>query len=261
MRVNNSDLNEDDYKLRLPHFKPDDEIDGLPRITRDTLVDVLNGEYRHELPNSTVIDCRFEYEFQGGHIEGAMNFNDKDVLAHDLFDNHGLPTSRAIIFHCEYSAHRAPLMAKYIRQRDRAVNHERYPNLTFPEIYILDGGYSAFFHTHRNLCSPQNYVGMESKDHEQACERGLAKVKRRAKLSRSHTYAFGQSSSTSSHDHTIDNSGDVAMSFMSPLASTHGLGCLAPIDAMDVDFSPSIAFEPINPDPQFTRFPRRLETY
>ena len=84
--------------------------------------------------------------------------------------------------------------AKHIRERDRACNAHRYPSLTFPEIYILDGGYSAFFVDHRQRCSPQNYVAMSAKEHEQACERGLGRIKHggRAKLSRAQTFAFGQ---------------------------------------------------------------------
>lgn len=84
--------------------------------------------------------------------------------------------------------------AKYIRERDRACNAHRYPSLTFPEIYILDGGYSAFFTDHRLRCSPQNYVAMSAKEHAKACERGLGRIKNggRAKLCRAQTFAFGQ---------------------------------------------------------------------
>lgn len=59
-------------------------------------------------------------------------------------------------------------------------------------MYILHGGYSAFFGEHRSLCFPQNYVEMSAKEHEFACERGLGKVKQRSKLARAQTFAFGQ---------------------------------------------------------------------
>ncbi len=81
-------------------------------------------------------------------------------------------------------------MAKFIRNKDRAINAERYPNLIFPELYILDGGYSSFFKDHRLRCFPQNYVEMEAKEHAQACERGLGKVKQRSKLMRAQTFAL-----------------------------------------------------------------------
>jgi M-phase inducer tyrosine phosphatase len=61
-------------------------------------------------------------------------------------------------------------------------------------MYILDGGYSAFFAEHRSLCYPQNYVEMASKEYEHACERGLGRVRQRSKFGRAKTFAFGQQS-------------------------------------------------------------------
>jgi len=94
--------------LKLPHFTTN-EPESLPRITRETLVEVLDGTYDHLYDNKVIIDCRFEYEYNGGHIEGALNFCDKEKLAERLFE---APSSAntLLILHCEYSAHRAPLM-------------------------------------------------------------------------------------------------------------------------------------------------------
>ncbi|KAJ5414201.1 hypothetical protein N7509_000828 [Penicillium cosmopolitanum] len=169
-----------------------DKADSLPRINQTTLLEVLDGKFNDQFDNVIIVDCRFEYEYEGGHIDGAINYNDKDALAGDLFD---APKARtALILHCEYSAHRAPIMAKYIRHQDRAVNVDIYPNLTYPDMYILDGGYSSFFAEHRSFCYPQNYVEMNDKEHQFACERGLGKVKQRSKLNRAQTFAFGQHS-------------------------------------------------------------------
>ncbi|KAF2402332.1 Rhodanese-like protein [Trichodelitschia bisporula] len=180
--------------LKLPHFFQEDSKPGsgnLPRINHDTMISVLDGEYSKQYDKILVIDCRFEYEFEGGHIQGAANYTDKELLMKDLFE--GEPQGNALlIFHCEYSAHRAPLMATHIRQQDRAVNAAEYPKLTFPEIYILDGGYSSFFRSHRGRCYPQNYVEMTAKEHENACERGLNRIRQRQKMARAQTFAFGQ---------------------------------------------------------------------
>jgi M-phase inducer tyrosine phosphatase len=93
--------------LKLPHFKPDEE--SLPRITKETMVDILDGKYGLCYDRSIIVDCRFEYEFKGGHIDGAINVNNKEELATQLFET--APAERALlVFHCEYSAHRAPLM-------------------------------------------------------------------------------------------------------------------------------------------------------
>ncbi|KAI4173291.1 MAG: hypothetical protein LQ343_003002 [Gyalolechia ehrenbergii] len=177
-------------QLNLPHFIADEE--SLPRITKETMVDVLDGKHHSTYDQSLIVDCRFEYEYEGGHIDGAINVNNKEELANKLFDP--VASSRTLlIFHCEYSAHRAPLMAKFLRQKDRAVNAHRYPLLTYPEVYILDGGYSSFFQDHRYRCYPQDYVEMSAKEHAIACERGLGRIKQqRVKLCRAKTFAFGQ---------------------------------------------------------------------
>ena len=177
-------------RLQLPHFLP--EQDTIPRITKETMVDVLDGRYLQCYDNSMVIDCRFEYEYKGGHIDGAMNFNNKEELASNLFAEPGAQRT-LLVFHCEYSAHRAPIAARFIRGEDRATNAHQYPKLTYPEIYILEGGYSTFFKEHKSRCFPQNYVEMNDKAHATACERGLGRIKQpRAKLGRAQTFAFGQ---------------------------------------------------------------------
>jgi M-phase inducer tyrosine phosphatase len=183
---------EDVPSLKLPHFTPS-EPESLPRITHDTLIKVLDGAYDHVYDEKAVIDCRFEYEYDGGHIEGAMNFCDKEQLAERLFS---APTTNntLLILHCEYSAHRAPLMAKFVRSQDRKENAHRYPALHYPEVYILDGGYSSFYHSNSTRCFPQNYLRMDAKEHEQSCERGLNKLRQRSKLNRAHTFAMGQHS-------------------------------------------------------------------
>ena len=98
---------DDPVRLQLPHFNADEE--SLPRITKDTMCDVLDGKYEQCYDRSVIIDCRFEYEYEGGHIEGAINVNDKERLATQLFES---PCSEntLLILHCEYSAHRAPIM-------------------------------------------------------------------------------------------------------------------------------------------------------
>lgn len=94
-------------QLQLPHFVADEE--SLPRITKETMIDILNGKYEGPYDQSLIVDCRFEYEYEGGHIEGAINVNSKEELAKQLFEP-ATSSRTLLIFHCEYSAHRAPLM-------------------------------------------------------------------------------------------------------------------------------------------------------
>lgn len=175
----------------LPHFLTGDPSDTIPRITKETLVNVLEGKYYEHFDQKMVIDCRFEYEYDGGHIDTAVNYNDKDLLTNQLFKT-PMSGRTLLIFHCEYSAHRAPLMARHVRSEDRTVNAEFYPKLTYPEVYILEGGYSGFFEEHRNRCYPQEYVEMSDEAHQRTCEREMGRLKSRKGLGRAQTFAFGQ---------------------------------------------------------------------
>ncbi len=74
-----------------------------------------------------IIDCRFDYEYAGGHVAGAINVRSMDALDSLLLtEGQGLhaqgstlPTpSRSgeagekvvLVFHCEFSAKRAPTL-------------------------------------------------------------------------------------------------------------------------------------------------------
>lgn len=98
--------------LKLPNFTQANEPDGLPRIASETLIDMINGKYDDIYEQKHIIDCRFEYEYKGGHINGAANYCEKEKLASRLFGPNA-PVDAAntvLILHCEFSAHRAPLM-------------------------------------------------------------------------------------------------------------------------------------------------------
>ncbi|PNP53812.1 hypothetical protein THARTR1_05936 [Trichoderma harzianum] len=189
---------EEAHEPIIPHFLPDDPTDTIPRITRETMLSILDGKYSDKFAQRMVIDCRFEYEYEGGHIDSAVNHNNKELLADQLFQT-PMEGLSLLIFHCEYSAHRAPLMARHIRSQDRTINAEHYPRLTYPEIYILDGGYSGFFAEHRARCFPPEYVEMSDEKHQRTCEREMGRLKSRKPFGRAQTFAFGQRN-TSLHD-------------------------------------------------------------
>ncbi|KAM3543271.1 hypothetical protein ARSEF1564_003801 [Beauveria bassiana] len=191
---------EEAYEAVVPHFLSDDPTDTIPRIDKETMLDILDGKYNDKFDHKMVIDCRFEYEYDGGHIEGAVNHNDKELLASQLFKT-PIGGRSLLIFHCEYSAHRAPLMARHVRAEDRTANAEFYPRLTYPEVYILDGGYSGFFSAFRGRCFPPEYVEMSDEKHQRTCEREMGRLKaRKGGFSRAQTFAFGQ------RDHCVDDS-------------------------------------------------------
>lgn len=93
--------------VMLPSFTNKD--DTIRRIDKATMVQVLEGHYKEQYDQCYIVDCRFEYEYQGGHIDGAININSNEALE-ETFINNPKEGKTLIIFHCEYSAHRAPRM-------------------------------------------------------------------------------------------------------------------------------------------------------
>ncbi|KAL5017390.1 hypothetical protein ScPMuIL_006979 [Solemya velum] len=138
----------------------------LKSITPETLSEVIQGG-RGDVNRYAILDCRYPYEYDGGHIVGARNVcTEDDLLA--LLD---VPMASSggqrpiLIFHCEFSSERAPKLCRLLRRSDRKVNSDHYPFLIYPEVYILDGGYSNFFRTHEDFCEPQTYIPMLHKDY------------------------------------------------------------------------------------------------
>jgi rhodanese-related sulfurtransferase len=226
------------------------------------LVDVLNGRFSDQIDEYVIIDSRYPYEYEGGHIANALNIYTKDKLYLEMFikrlnfkcsnthhhrllstsasttclsntqpvhidrnsqsfsngcltrfdkecnsldnlDNEDdqfyavnqMETSRSwtcaeslnttlnnstlnqsnhlqnsasklnttnnsdttnnpspnpnkrviVIFHCEFSSERGPSLLRFLRNKDRALNEDVYPNLHYPELYLLEGGYKSFY--------------------------------------------------------------------------------------------------------------------
>ena len=109
-----------------------------------------------------IVDCRFDYEFHGGHIKGAINIDSQEALEreflHDLSKLRLLMSSRTIIvFHCEFSEKRGPGLWRTLRNLDRRINQAKCSELEeqqifFPEMYLLERGYKNFFEKHPDLC-------------------------------------------------------------------------------------------------------------
>lgn len=131
----------------------------LKFVSAETVAKLVNNEISL---NYMIIDCRFEYEFNGGHIKDAINIKTEEAIEEKFF-NEILPESKqmAIIFHCEFSSCRGPKLYRHLRKTDRRVNSTSYPQLHYPEIYVMEDGYKAFYHSFPELCDPQAYIPME----------------------------------------------------------------------------------------------------
>jgi len=121
------------------------QVTDLWNISPTTLVDLLHGKYR-EFDHVYIIDCRFSYEYEGGHIRNAINITDPITLE-DFFFRTSRPSGDrvAIVFHCEFSSKRGPALCRHLRNYDRAMHSDDYPNLSYGQRFLLDGGYKEFF--------------------------------------------------------------------------------------------------------------------
>lgn len=148
--------------------------EDLKSISAETLCSLIRGEFKDKVSDFKIVDCRYPYEYEAGHIEGALNLYNKDMIEKFLLDTRTNAPSiepdhhkrSIIIFHCEFSRERGPKLSRFLRNLDRQKNKEHYPALHYPEIYLLHGGYEMFFNSQKEFCKPQGYRPMKHPDNE-----------------------------------------------------------------------------------------------
>ena len=149
------------------------------------MVDVLRGVYAAEIEQLHIIDCRYPYEYEGGHIDRATNLYTRSQVFGEYFAQTPplSSTKRTIfIFHCEFSSERAPALFRYFRSEDRTIHQRIYPRLHYPEVYLLEGGYKAFFEYSREFCVPQQYRTMIDSNYQDAYQESRALSKQNEKF-------------------------------------------------------------------------------
>ncbi|KAF7991914.1 hypothetical protein HCN44_010715 [Aphidius gifuensis] len=124
-------------------------------IASDTLEKLIHGEFEDGIASYQIVDCRYPYEYEAGHIKGALNLYTKKLIEQHLMK----PVDKKpvikpdknkhhiLIFHCEFSWKRGPNLSCYLRNIDRKLNKEHYPAT-------------------RHLCSPQGYRPINHPDHD-----------------------------------------------------------------------------------------------
>ena len=153
---------------------PDGAFD-LDRVSPRQLSRWLTDKGSCDFDEVVVVDARFWYEFKGGHISGARNIVSRGALV-DLYKEF-LGRNVCFVFHCEFSKNRGPRLKDMFRDYDR--RHNTYPNLSFPHVYVLDGGFRRFFEELSDLCEG-TYVPMLEGDHEELkrCQRRYSREMR-----------------------------------------------------------------------------------
>ena len=145
--------------------------DRFKRIDAATLVKLIDGDFKDTVESFTIIDCRYPYEYHGGHIINSLNIHTQAELIKLFLDREESQVfspsqthhRHVIIFHCEFSSERGPRLMKLLREKDRQLNN--YPNLLHPELYLLEGGYRDFYQSYKEYCIPQAYKPMKCRNH------------------------------------------------------------------------------------------------
>ncbi|KAJ8365347.1 hypothetical protein SKAU_G00141780 [Synaphobranchus kaupii] len=72
-----------------PHLFPVERGEHLDLryISAHTVASLLKGKYKSAVASYLIIDCRYPYEFKGGHIKGAVNFHSEAQLQEALFQD------------------------------------------------------------------------------------------------------------------------------------------------------------------------------
>ena len=167
------DLLRDDIVLEDPdnklHFIPHKISEKGMLTSVDTVADLIKNfgtKYSTKYDNFVIFDCRYKYEFDGGHIAGAINVNVPDIVGqveNILFgDRCHFTRNTLIIIHCEFSSLRGPKILSLIRALDRKYHPVgRFEKPYYSNIYLMSGGYEKFYEKYAKT-SPEFFAPFNS---------------------------------------------------------------------------------------------------
>ena len=157
-----------------------------------------------------ILDCRFPYEYNGGHIPSAINVTSFAQLQDILFSAAmggmdcgsglggvgGVASGRTcLVFHCEFSQSRAPQYFSSLRRLNESAlasyNADSIPPTTapicpsqllsscpYPDMYVMEGGYRRWVEEYADLCEPAGgYIEMRDRRWRDECGKGLKERK------------------------------------------------------------------------------------
>lgn len=120
---------------------------SFPYIYPETVIKLMRNQIKlQNCPEGAKIifvDCRFSYEYNAGHINTAYNLLTFDDLI-SLF-NSERGNNVILIFHCELTIDRSVKWAYIFRNYDRYCSGLPFPQLAYPNIYLLKGGFRDFY--------------------------------------------------------------------------------------------------------------------
>ncbi|EKE38624.1 hypothetical protein ENUP19_0055G0035 [Entamoeba nuttalli] len=122
---------------------------GFKTLSPYDLSQLINSSKLDEL---FIIDVRYPYEYNGGHVRYSLNISTETALYKELNKLFEINYSKKIILiaYCEFSKTRAPNLLKELRHtiRNKLI-----------DIFLVEGGYERIFEEFPSLCEG-GYVQM-----------------------------------------------------------------------------------------------------
>eukprot|EP00045_Choanoeca_perplexa_P009269 m.88401 g.88401 ORF g.88401 m.88401 type:complete len:479 (+) comp14829_c0_seq1:284-1720(+) len=141
------------------------------------LKELLDGEHRQHFDDVIIIDCRYPYEYEGGHIKGSVNlWTPKmviDYLIGRIQTSADLDKAKrtCVVLHCEFTSERAPKAMRHYREFEHQLFEKLHKDPPhnyaecFHELYLLRGGYKRFFQSFPEECHTGTYLRMDDVAH------------------------------------------------------------------------------------------------
>jgi hypothetical protein len=174
-----------------------DREDPFGNLTPSNLHSMLEDPTSHQYSDILIIDGRFAYEFRAGHIQTAKNVSAPSEMI-EVYTRYQSGHA-CVVFHCEYSQDRGPRLMWAFRGYDRQLHEAVYPKLSFPDVFLLTGGYRRFFRDYPQDCQGA-YVEMRDRSFVESGEyqrvnsqyaREWAGIQRGSLLSRARSQEIG----------------------------------------------------------------------
>uniref|UniRef100_A0A2I3HPD5 protein-tyrosine-phosphatase n=1 Tax=Nomascus leucogenys TaxID=61853 RepID=A0A2I3HPD5_NOMLE len=104
-----------DYSKAFLLQTVDGKHQDLKYISPETMVALLTGKFSNIVDKFVIVDCRYPYEYEGGHIKTAVNLplerDAESFLLQSPITPCSLDKRVILIFHCEFSSERGPRIA------------------------------------------------------------------------------------------------------------------------------------------------------
>eukprot|EP00835_Amoeboradix_gromovi_P001759 NODE_87_length_21935_cov_0.397142.p10 type:complete len:121 gc:universal NODE_87_length_21935_cov_0.397142:550-912(+) len=101
-------LNPEHSKFKTPMKPKASDKDPFDRLSAYNVNQILHTHIQTR--KKILLDCRYPFEFDGGHIPFALNSHNPNEMLDMLFNFELVSKNCDIILHCEFSSKRGPDM-------------------------------------------------------------------------------------------------------------------------------------------------------